>query len=125
MRELKRVLVRTLAIAALVGLTTGGSARVLQADSGWDTGTGSQYNNGTTDQPSGIGTGTGGSTDTGTSPSYDDSYGYDQNSGAATGGSTDSSSRDDTFSRGTTVNGVTFPDHSDVLGPSSSDYWER
>jgi len=125
MRELKRVLLRTLALAAMVGLTLGGSARVLLADSGWDTGTGSQYNDQTTDQPSGVGTGTGGSLDTGTSPSYDSNYGYDQNSGAATGGSTDSNSRDEAFRHGTTVGGVTFPDHSDILGPASGDYWER
>jgi len=106
MKSARRVILRTLAVAAVMGLTIGGSVRLSHADGGLDTGTGGLGYQGNTESiENSSGAGAGGSTDTGTGsdssygsdsgarygtsgPGVDNSTGY----GTGTGGSTDTSS---------------------------------
>jgi len=145
MRSVKRVLLRTLAVAAFIGLTIGGSVRLSLADSALDTGNGGAgYQNYHESIENPNGAGAGGSTDTGTSTetgtSYrsgsdlDNSAGYGTGgdtgsgvtSGSGSGGSTETN-RDEERNdiHGSTIGGVTYPDNSATLGISGSGYWEK
>ena len=131
MRSARRVLLRTLAIAAFICLSIGGPVRFSSADGGmYDGG----YQNGT-------GAGAGASGEPGANPCY----GCGSSTGSGTGGSTetggtsgsgaggttsnDNSGNSSNISnksiRGTTEGGVFYPDNSNVLGPSGSDYEDK
>jgi hypothetical protein len=106
MHEINRVLFKSIAIIAFIGLTIGSSAVSSSANA--RTGSGGMQDQGATDTINGTsGSGTGGSTDSDTSPSYHDTgpnyhgdqQGVDQegaspdsNTGASPGGSTDTDS---------------------------------
>lgn len=143
MRSIKRVLLRALAIAFFSGLTLGGAANVVQA-AGMESGAGGHGHPGVTEDSKG--SGGGGSTGSEynnndynqnpdyyrSNPDYNQSgsdynqSGSDQSgSGAATGGSTDTRNEVITHDRGTTVNGVFWPDYSNEVGTGGGNYWEK
>ena len=117
------------------GAGTGGSL-----DSGYTTETTPVYQHGV-DQGTGQGTGgslnnssgTGGTYGSGAGGRTDCNCNNGGTSGAGTGGYTGTSSDRqgnstnirDRATRGSTEGGVTYPDNSDVLGPSGSDYWTK
>lgn len=147
MRSIKKVLLKTLAIAFFSGLTLGGAANV-QAE-GMSTGAGGHGHPGVTEDSKGSGGGGSTGSDYNSSPDYYNSYpnnpdyyrtnpdyyrsgsdyyqsGSDQSgSGAATGGSTDTSSEVTTHDRGSTINGVFWPDYSSSVGSGGNNYWEK
>jgi hypothetical protein len=99
MQEVRKVLFKSVAIIAFIGLMISSSAVTSSANA--RTGSGGTQDQGATDTINGTGSGTGGSTDTGTTdtgPSYngiqqrDDQEGVspERNTGSSPGGSTDS-----------------------------------
>ncbi|GFO58639.1 hypothetical protein GMST_09640 [Geomonas silvestris] len=126
MRNIKRMLLKTLAIAVFSGLTLGGG----NALATMDTGSGGHGHLGVTDESSGSGGGgmNPGSDSNNDNQSYPSSDYYqgstDQSgSGSATGGSTEDQVI--THDRGTTVNGTFWPDYSHEVGPGGVDYWAK
>ncbi|GFO67352.1 hypothetical protein GMLC_09310 [Geomonas limicola] len=136
MRNIKRMLLRTLAIAAFSGLTMGGSTALATMD----TGAGGHGHPGVTDDSRGSGggsinPGSDSNNDNPSSPSSDYYQGNtaqpdyyqgstDQSgSGSATGGSVEDQVI--THDRGTTVNGTFWPDYSHEVGPGGAGYWSK
>lgn len=134
MRNIKRMLLKTLAIAVFSGLTLGGG----NALATMDTGSGGHGHPGVTDDSRGSGGGgmNPGSDSNNDNPSSNPDY-YNPNSssdyyqgssdqsgsGSATGGSTEDQVI--THDRGTTVNGTFWPDYSNEVGPGGVDYWAK
>jgi len=155
MKSARKIILRTLAVAAFIGLTIGGSVKLSFADGGLDTGAGGLGYQGNTESiENSSGAGAGGSTDTGygTGTGVDNSTGYGTGSGVdngtgygtGTGGSTDTSTggtwgsgsggstgsnmgndEDRSAPRGSTIGGVTYPDNSSTLGVEGNGYWEK